>query len=134
MQLFYLSKQERNGMIGFLTILLAISFVFQSFRKEIVEPVRKKVEVLLNSSSRIQLQEVRGIGPVLSDRIIKYKLKLGGFYKIDQINEIYGIDTCNYDLISSQLKPRFYRCLKAFTIADWIMKMNCKITVNSFVS
>jgi len=104
MQLFYLSKQERNGMIGFLTILLAISFVFQSFRKEIVEPVRKKVEVLLNSSSRIQLQEVRGIGPVLSDRIIKYKLKLGGFYKIDQINEIYGIDTCNYDLISSQLK------------------------------
>lgn len=104
MQLFYLSKQERNGMIGFLTILFAISLVFQSFRKEAVEPVCKKVEVYLNSSSRTQLQEVRGIGPVLSDRIIKYKLRLGGFHELKQINEVYGIDTSNYDLIVNQLK------------------------------
>lgn len=37
------------------------------------------------------LQIVPGIGPGLSGRIIKYRERLGGFYSINQLNEIFGL-------------------------------------------
>lgn len=100
----YLSKKERNGMLQFLAILFSIAFSFQSFKKEEKIQVKPEIKVRLNASSRTELQEVKGIGPVISDRIVKYKLRLGGYYSIEQIKEVYGIDTSNFDLLSSQLE------------------------------
>lgn len=91
-------------MLQFLVALFLVVFAFQSFKKE-DKPIKVKIiKVMINSSSRTELQQVRGLGPVLSDRIIKYKLRLGGYYAIDQLNEVYGIDTSNFEMISSQLE------------------------------
>ncbi len=55
----------------------------------------KKVEVIskldINSASSEELKNVRGIGKVLSNRIIKYREKLGGFHSEDQLVEVYGL-------------------------------------------
>ena len=57
----------------------------------------------INAATADELLSVKGIGPVLSKRIVEYRESLGGFHNIDQINEIYGIDTSQIDRIKSQL-------------------------------
>lgn len=47
----------------------------------------------LNTCSSGELRALPGIGEVLSERIIKYRRKLGGFITIKQLEEVYGIDT-----------------------------------------
>ncbi len=59
------------------------------------------IVVELNSADSMTLTKVRGIGPVLSKRIIKYRDRLGGFVNVNQLREVYGIDTTFLDQIIS---------------------------------
>lgn len=45
----------------------------------------------INTASKESLESINGIGPVFSDRIIKYRSLLGGFHNNDQFSEIYGL-------------------------------------------
>lgn len=57
----------------------------------------------LNSADSLVLLTVRGIGPAFASRIIRFRDRLGGFYKLEQLKEIYGIDSLKF----SQLKGQF---------------------------
>src|SRR5690554_4559660 len=46
----------------------------------------------LNTATAEELQEIRGIGEVLSRRIITYRDKLGGFLVDEQLQDIYGLE------------------------------------------
>jgi len=46
----------------------------------------------INRADSAELEALPGIGPVLSVRIIKYRLLLGYFYSIEQLNDVYGLD------------------------------------------
>lgn len=45
----------------------------------------------LNTTTLEALQEIRGVGPVLSERIVKYRDLLGGFSSTNQLSEVYGL-------------------------------------------
>ena len=45
----------------------------------------------LNTASAEQLQVVRGIGPVLSKRIVRFREALGGFITSSQLLDVYGL-------------------------------------------
>lgn len=45
----------------------------------------------INRVDTAQLISVKGIGDVLSMRIIKFRNKLGGFITMDQLDEVYGL-------------------------------------------
>jgi len=47
----------------------------------------------VNQADTSQLIRIYGIGPKLSQRIIKYRNQLGGFISLDQVEEVYGLDT-----------------------------------------
>jgi competence protein ComEA len=47
----------------------------------------------LNLADTAQLKKVYGIGPVLALRIVRFREKLGGFVKREQLNEVYGLDS-----------------------------------------
>ncbi|RIY37274.1 DNA-binding protein [Capnocytophaga canis] len=47
----------------------------------------------INTATKEQLMEVKGVGNVLSDRILKYKERLQGFVEMDQLAEVYGLET-----------------------------------------
>jgi len=64
--------------------------------------VKTAVNVELNSADSAILTTVRGIGPSFASRIIKYRNKLGGFISLDQLKEVYGVDSVKF----AQLKPQ----------------------------
>ncbi|MEP0984660.1 helix-hairpin-helix domain-containing protein [Ekhidna sp.] len=55
----------------------------------------------INTATAEELQEIYGIGPAFSDRIIKYRDLLGGFSDSTQLNEVYGLKP---EIISNLLK------------------------------
>jgi competence ComEA-like helix-hairpin-helix protein len=62
-----------------------------------VQPSKKlnkeKVQIDINVADTAQLKRVYGIGGKLSERIVKYREKVGGFISIDQLREVYGLDS-----------------------------------------
>ncbi len=45
----------------------------------------------LNLADSLQLINIKGIGPALAGRILKYRNLLGGYISVDQLNEVYGL-------------------------------------------
>ena len=57
----------------------------------------------LNSADTTQLIQLRGIGSKLSLNIIRYRTQLGGFNKVEQLKEVYGISDETFQAIRSSL-------------------------------
>ena len=57
----------------------------------------------LNSADSLTLLKIRGIGPSFASRIIRFRARLGGFHKLDQLKEVYGIDSLKFSQIHNQL-------------------------------
>ncbi|MBE8720983.1 ComEA family DNA-binding protein [Sphingobacterium pedocola] len=55
------------------------------------------LRIEINQADTSELKKLKGIGPVLSARIVKYRNALGGFCCIAQIGEVYGITTELYE-------------------------------------
>lgn len=78
-----------------------------NFEKKTTENTSKKDEadykININAADTTEWKKIRGIGPVLSQRIINFKKALGGFYSIDQIKEVYGIEEELFQAIKPKL-------------------------------
>lgn len=61
---------------------------------------RKCIKVDINTADTNTLQELKGIGPSFARRIVKYRELLGGFYKPEQLLEVYGLDQEKFCMIS----------------------------------
>lgn len=68
-------------------------------KPEYKKPEPEIVTIELNSADSISLLKVKGIGPYLSSKIIKYRNALGGFVKIEQLYEIFNIKREQVDAI-----------------------------------
>ncbi len=69
------------------------------------QPVVRQMEKLdINLADSLLWRSLRGIGPVLSGRIIKYRNLLGGFVSPVQLQEVYGIDSTLF----TQIAPLLY--------------------------
>lgn len=65
---------------------------------------KKKINPIeINSADSLQWLKLPGIGPAYSARIIKYRNKLGGFARINQLLEVYGMDSARYNSIKPYL-------------------------------
>ncbi len=55
----------------------------------------EEINLELNRTDSTKLVLIRGIGPVLASRIIRYRRLLGGFYAVTQLKEVYGLNKEN---------------------------------------
>jgi DNA uptake protein ComE-like DNA-binding protein len=63
----------------------------------------QKAKIDINKSDSAILVGLPGIGPVLSSRIIKYRRLLGGFARIDQLKEVYGLPEETFESIKGRV-------------------------------
>ena len=78
-------------------------FKWPQYQKKAVPPKRKLVHLgALNTATQSDLKKVNGVGEVLSQRIVRYRERLGGFATTDQLYEVYGLDATVVERITTQ--------------------------------
>jgi len=74
----------------------------------------------INTATEEEWIELKGIGETLAKRIVKYRDKIGSFYSIQQLNEVYGIKPEVLESITPQLKIHPKNILKiSIAISDY---------------
>lgn len=68
--------------------------------------------VELNAADSAALTKVKGIGPASAVLIARYRGRLGGFIRKEQLKEIYGIDSARYEEIKGQVSINPYEIKK----------------------
>lgn len=58
----------------------------------------------INAADSLELERIRGIGPAFASRIIRFRKRIGGFYRKEQLLEIYGMDSLKYDQLKDQIQ------------------------------
>jgi competence protein ComEA len=67
-------------------------------------PAKKEIKtVFINEADSSTLEELPGIGPKLSSRIVKYRDRIGGFHSFDQLAEVYGLSDTVLQKIASHI-------------------------------
>lgn len=64
-----------------------------SLQPEVVLKYAEGTIVELNQADTSMLKRIPGIGSVLARRIVAYRHRLGGFYRVEQLQEITHVDT-----------------------------------------
>ena len=62
------------------------------------------LQIDINKATIAEWQQLRGIGPSLSGRIVKFRDKLGGFTSIEQVAQTYGLPDSTFQKIKPKLK------------------------------
>ena len=60
-------------------------------------------EMDLNYADSLMLMRLHGIGKVLSGRIIRYRRRLGGYIRVSQLREVYGLQDSTFAHIRDKL-------------------------------
>ncbi|MEQ7799054.1 helix-hairpin-helix domain-containing protein [Pedobacter sp. ASV1-7] len=74
-----------------------------AFKRDIYEN-RMPVVIEINGADTTELDKIRGIGMTFANRIVKYRDRIGGFYKKEQLMEVYGLDSVKYSKIKDQVQ------------------------------
>ena len=59
--------------------------------------------VNVNKATAEELDAIRGVGPVLADRIIKYREQNGAFKNVDELTKVRGINGSKFKKIKEQI-------------------------------
>ena len=74
-----------------------------TIRKDVSYSNQKQQLIEINRCDSVTLIRLPGIGPVLSARIIRYRRLLGGYARIEQLKEVYGLPEETYELIKDRI-------------------------------
>lgn len=128
--IYGISKETYDRLYHFIDLPVKLSSkknttVYHQHQKSANQHNRKispePIKIDLNLTDTTELKKVRGIGSILSARIIKYGESLGGYVSINQLDDVYGlkentlqeIKTIAY--ISDDFEPRKLK----INFADW---------------
>ena len=77
--------------------------VSKEFKNE-SKAVKQIILVDINSASQEELESIPGIGAFYAKNIIKQRQRLGGFYKKEQLLEVWKFDSEKFDAIEKYVK------------------------------
>ena len=95
-KMYCISDEEYETLSPFITIANTSE---KSFVKSTVTSSSVKL-IELNSADAEALKSIKGIGDYFATKIIQYRDKLGGFYSVEQLKEMYKMDSAKYAQIA----------------------------------
>lgn len=100
-------KQHNRWILAVLTgCLLGSSLFGLSERLQAApssERAREEVLVDINKASTNELESIRGIGPLLAERIVKDREANGRFERLEDLIRVPGIGQAKFERIKSQI-------------------------------
>jgi competence ComEA-like helix-hairpin-helix protein len=93
-----ISEKQKQALSSWIEIPESVTSLIPA--KETKEPLL----IEINTADSLRLEQLSGIGKVLSKRIIKYRDMLGGFYAIDQLKEVYGLTESTFVQIEKNIR------------------------------
>lgn len=106
-KMYTITPQKYKALLPYIAIEKT-EFVNSFEKKTFTEKtpyVKKELAIIeINSADTLQLDEIKGIGVAFAKRITKYRERLGGFYKKEQLMEVYGLDSAKFIEIKDQVK------------------------------
>ncbi|MDR1667035.1 MAG: helix-hairpin-helix domain-containing protein [Bacteroidales bacterium] len=72
-------------------------------RTESRSPTIAPLPIELNTADSALMTSLPRIGPILAARVLKYRRLIGGFVRIDQLNEVYDMDSSIVERIRLQV-------------------------------
>ncbi len=88
------------AILGFM--LLPISMGHAAKASELNGAVKTEL-VNVNRASQVELESIRGIGPALAERIVKYRESNGSFKSVEDLSKVSGIGESKLAKIKSQI-------------------------------
>lgn len=89
---------------------------YNSFFSNSDKPKTFDQKIDLNKATASQLQKVYGVGEKLSERIIKYRTKYGGFIADVELTEVYGLMPEVVERIKEDFTVKTPRVIQTFSI------------------
>jgi DNA uptake protein ComE-like DNA-binding protein len=96
-KIYVLSDEEKDRLVPYVKIRSTGDHIEK-------KRADKSFTIEVNSADSSAFEQLYGIGPALSVRIIKFRRLLGGFYSIEQVGETYGISDTVFQNIRPHLK------------------------------
>lgn len=98
-KLYCLSTQECELLIPYVLIFESMDDENGNEFSRQASWEKDTIIIELNGATMDNLMEINGIGPATAKGIIKYKEILGGYFSIEQLMEVYQIDSNRYSQI-----------------------------------
>ncbi|MEY4382846.1 MAG: hypothetical protein RI995_388 [Bacteroidota bacterium] len=116
------SKVSRVSRVGRVSKVGRMGRVSKEWKSK-KEEVRRKsaIPVIdINTADSLEWVAMPGIGPGFAHRILLFREKLGGFYTVSQLKEVYGLDSAWVNSHHAQLKlgRGVYRKFR-INLLDW---------------
>ena len=100
-KIYGLSTEDANRIIPY-AIVGSVSNSTDLPSPQFIKPT-SSIHLDVNHADSSIFETLPGIGARLASRIVRYRERLGGFYTIDQLKEVYGINDTLYRSINSML-------------------------------
>jgi len=98
------SMLEPFLMIGNTDVLSGKKTVKANYKSAGIAENTLRPIIEINAADSLELERIRGIGPAFASRIIRFRKRIGGFYRKEQLLEIYGMDSLKYDQLKDQIQ------------------------------
>lgn len=102
-RLYCLSKEDYQRIEAYIDIPATPRKQFDTTDR----PWNKKsapVPMEINLADSAALTTINGIGPAFASRIVKYRKRLGGFVRKEQLLEVFGMDSARYRQIEPMIQ------------------------------
>jgi competence protein ComEA len=103
-KMYTITPQKYKELLPFIEIKQGLQLDNKAYPEKSTYVKKEAVIVDINSADTLQLDEIKGVGAAFARRIANYRNKLGGFYKKEQLLEVYGLDSLKYNEIKDQIK------------------------------
>lgn len=116
--IYGLRKEEFERLLPFVNIeplqakskeLVASTF---SADKKYESRESKNIIIDINQADTTEWKKLNGIGSKLSQRIVNFRTKLGGFVSVEQVAETFGLPDSTFQKIKSQLQIKSLSVVK----------------------